>query len=163
MSIDRRVLAAIVCSILTPGVSGAQTPAAPASAEPAAVVAPGAVPLAEQYAYEAAGRRDPFLNLLAAISADALPRERPEGAAGLATAELSVRGVVQSRGALAAMVQGPDNRTYIVRTGDRLLDGTVKAVVPEGLVIVQAVNDPLSLVKEREVRRLLRSLEDGRP
>jgi hypothetical protein len=32
-------------------------------------------------------------------------------------------------------------------------------VIPEGLVIVQDVTDPLSLVKQREVRRLLRSLE----
>jgi hypothetical protein len=58
-----------------------------------------------------------------------------------------------------AMVQGPDNRTHIVRQGDKLLDGTVRAVTPEGLVIVQDVTDPLSLVKQREVRRLLRSLE----
>ena len=42
------------------------------------------------------------------------------------------------------------------------LDGTIKAVVPEGLVIVQPVNDPLSLVKQREVRKLLRSVEDGK-
>ena len=126
-------------------------PDAPAPAAPAA-----------DYIHDPAGRRDPFLNLLASLGDEAAPRQRPEGPAGLTTAELSVRGIVQSRGALVAMVEGPDRRTYIVRTGDRLLDGTVKAVVPEGLIIVQAVNDPLSLVKEREVRRLLRSLEDGR-
>lgn len=130
---------------------------------PAGAQAPTAPPMAvDAYAYDPGARRDPFLNLLAAGSDDALPRERPEGAAGLTTAELSVRGVVQSRGTLVAMVQGPDNRTFLVRTGDRLMDGTVKAVVPEGLIIVQVVNDPLSLMKEREVRRLLRSLEDGR-
>jgi hypothetical protein len=60
------------------------------------------------------------------------------------------------------MVQGPDNRTHIVRQGDKLLDGTVKAVTPEGLIIVQDVTDPLSLVKQREVRRLLRSVEAGK-
>ena len=74
-------------------------------------------------------------------------------------AEISVRGIMQSRGALVAMVQGPDNRTYIVHQGDKLLDGTVKSVNAEGIVIVQEVNDPLSLVKQREISKRLRSLE----
>ena len=80
----------------------------------------------------------------------------------MTVAEISVRGVLQSRGSLIAMVQGPDNRTYIVHQGDRLADGTIQAVTPTGLVIVQEVNDPLSLVKQREVRKLLRSLEDAK-
>ena len=77
-------------------------------------------------------------------------------------AEISVRGIMQSRGALVAMVQGPDNKTYIVHQGDKLLDGTIKSVTPQGLIVIQEVNDPLSLVKQREVRKLLRSLEDAR-
>jgi Tfp pilus assembly protein PilP len=76
--------------------------------------------------------------------------------------EISVRGVMQSRGALVAMIQGPDNKTYIVHQGDKLLDGTIKTVMPQGLVVVQEVNDPLSLIKTREVRKLLRSLEDAK-
>ncbi len=55
-----------------------------------------------------------------------------------------------------------DNRTYIVHQGDKLLDGTIKTIMPTGLVVVQEVNDPLSLVKQREVRKLLRSLEDAK-
>ena len=48
---------------------------------------------------------------------------------------------------------------YFRHTGDRLFDGIVRAVNAEGLVIVQEVNDPLSLVKQREVSKKLRSLE----
>jgi hypothetical protein len=59
-------------------------------------------------------------------------------------------------------VQGADKRTFVVHQGDKLLDGAIKAVVPEGLVIVQPVNDPLSPVKQREVRKVLRSIEDGK-
>jgi len=77
-------------------------------------------------------------------------------------AEISVRGVMQSRGSLVAMIQGPDNKTYLVHQGDKLLDGTIKSVTPQGLIVIQEVNDPLSLVKQREVRKLLRSLEDGK-
>ena len=44
--------------------------------------------------------------------------------------------------------------------GDKLLDGTIRAITQQGLVIVQEVNDPLSLVKQREVRKFLRGLEE---
>ena len=76
--------------------------------------------------------------------------------------EISVRGIMQSKGALVAMIQGPDNKTYIVHPGDKLLDGTIKTITPQGLIVIQEVNDPLSLVRQREVRKLLRSLEDAK-
>jgi hypothetical protein len=47
-----------------------------------------------------------------------------------------------------------------VHQGDKLLDGSIKTITAQGLVIEQDVNDPLSVVKQREVRRLLRGLED---
>ena len=80
----------------------------------------------------------------------------------MAVAEISVRGVMESRGKLIAMVMGPDNKTYIVHQGDKLLDGAVKSITPQGLVIEQEVNDPLSVVKQREVRKLLRGIEDAK-
>ena len=80
----------------------------------------------------------------------------------MAVAEISVRGILQSKGTLVAMIQGPDNKTYIVHQGDRLLDGVIKTVISQGLVVLQQVNDPLSLVKQREVRKLLRGLEDAK-
>ena len=60
------------------------------------------------------------------------------------------------------MVQGPDNRTYVIRAGDRLMDGTVKAIVQDAVVFSQDVNDPLSLVKQKEIRKNMRSPEGGR-
>ena len=76
--------------------------------------------------------------------------------------EISVRGILESKGGLVAMIQGPDNKTYIVHQGDKLLDGAIKTITPQGLIVIQEVNDPLSLVKQREVRKLLRSLEDAK-
>ena len=131
----------------------------PPPAQPAA--GPEQPPPVETYTYNPDGRRDPVLSLIAAgdpLNQDAA--RKGEGVAGMTVSEISVRGVVQSRGALIAMVQGPDNRTYMVRSGDKLADGSVQSITPEGLVIVQSVNDPLSLVKQRTVRKLLRSLED---
>jgi Tfp pilus assembly protein PilP len=142
---------------------GPGAPAPPASGTPAEGNAPAAeAPPAEVYTYRADGRRDPFLSIFGSGPAATASTRRGEGAAGLAVGEISVRGVMQSRGSLVAMVMGPDNKTYIVHQGDKFLDGTIKTITPQGLVVVQEVNDPLSLVKQREVRKLLRSLEDAK-
>ena len=151
------------------------TPPAQAAPPPAPVTAPGAAqpkpavpaasqpPAAENYTYQPDGRRDPFLSLVGSGSEPrGLVSRRGDGPAGMTLGEISVRGIVQSRGALVAMVQGPDNKTYIVHQGDKLLDGTIKTITPQGLIVIQEVNDPLSLVKQREVRKLLRSLEDAK-
>ena len=138
-----------------------QAPAAPASqpAAPQPQAPPPALP--DAYSYNPDGRRDPFLSLLGAGADRGGPQaKRGDGVAAMTVAEISVRGILQSRGMLIAMVQGPDNKTYMLRQGDRLADGAVQAVTAEGLVIMQEVNDPLSLVKQRVVRKPLRSLED---
>jgi Tfp pilus assembly protein PilP len=146
----------------------AQKPAAPPAAQPAPAPAPAppaqsaasTPPAPENYTYQPDGRRDPFLSLTANGGEQRLQSRRGEGPSGLSVADISVRGVMQSRGTLVAMVQGPDNKTYIVRQGDKLLDGTIKTVTPQGLIVIQEVNDPLSLVKQREIRKFLRSVED---
>jgi hypothetical protein len=50
----------------------------------------------------------------------------------------------------------------VIRAGDRLMDGTVKAIVQDAVVFSQDVNDPLSLVKQKEIRKNMRSPEGGR-
>ncbi|HMF99268.1 MAG TPA: hypothetical protein VKE96_33445 [Vicinamibacterales bacterium] len=140
--------------------SGEAKPSAPAAA-PQTPATPAA-PAPEAYTYRADGRRDPFQSLMSTGALAAAASHKGEGPAGLAVSDISVRGVMQSRGAHVAMIMGPDNKTYIVHQGDKLLDGTIKTITPQGLVVVQEVNDPLSLVKQREVRKLLRSLEDAK-
>jgi Tfp pilus assembly protein PilP len=136
-------------------------PVAPA---PAAQVPPPAPPPspppAEAYSYESGGRRDPFLNLLGAGGDVKVSTKRGDGSAALRVTEISVRGVMQSHGEMIAMVQGPDAKTYVVHQGDKFADGAIKSITAQGLIVVQEVNDPLSLVKQREVRKLLRTLED---
>jgi type IV pilus assembly protein PilP len=155
----------------TPPQTAAPPPQAPAAAAAAPAQAPGAAAPAdaskppivpENYTYDPGGRRDPFLSLLGSGTESRPVSKKGEGPAGMTVAEISVRGVMQSRSGLIAMVQGPDNRTYIVHPGDKLLDGAIKSITPQGLVIEQAVNDPLSVVKQREVRKLLRGLEDAK-
>jgi Tfp pilus assembly protein PilP len=135
---------------------------APVPPAPAKTDQTPAAPPQETYTYHPDGRRDPFQSLATAGAMAAATSRRGEGPNGLAVNEISVRGVLQSHGALVAMVQGPDNRTYIVHQGDKFLDGTIKNITTQGLIVVQEVNDPLSLVKQREIRKLLRSLEDAK-
>jgi len=158
--------AVLFVSLASSAPAAAQAPApparpaapAPAAAPPPAPAAPA--PPAEIYAYQPEGRRDPFVALTGTGTEPKSISRRGEGATGLAVADISVRGIMQSRGSLVAMVEGPDKKTYIVHQGDKFLDGTIKSITPQGLIVEQEVNDPLSLVKRREIRKLLRSLED---
>jgi len=155
----------VVVSMMAAGRAAGQTPTPAPGAQPPAAAQPQRPPAeqpGETYTYQPEGRRDPFLNLLG-TGVDPTPGlKKGEGPGGMMVSEISVRGIMQSKGGLVAMVSGPDNKTYIVRQGDRFLDGKIKSVIPQGLIIIQEVNDPLSVVKQREIRKLLRSLEDGK-
>jgi Tfp pilus assembly protein PilP len=123
-----------------------------------------ALPPIDTFSYDPQGRRDPFVSLLARGTDAKNPpgTRKTDGIGGLAVAELSLRGVVKSRDGYVALLQGPESKTYVARAGDRLLDGTIKAISDQGLVIQQEVNDPLSLVKQREVRKGLRAFDEGK-
>jgi Tfp pilus assembly protein PilP len=158
----RPVVLSLIALVLTARVvAGSQAPAA--VTEPAAQ-APAPPPGPDTFTYNADGRRDPFVSLLTKGGERHVPRpgQDVEGAAGLAVDDLSVRGIVSSPSGLVAMVQSPDKKTYLVRQNDKLLDGVVKSITPEGLVILQEVNDPLSLVKQKEIRKMLHGNEEGK-
>ena len=137
--------------------------AAPAAVPPPVSVAGFAAPGSSPYAYSADGRRDPFQNL-AGTGGDSKTTPKPPaaGIAGIRVADLSVRGIMQSRDQLVAMIQGPDSRTYLIHQGDKLADGAVKSITPQGLVMVQDVTDPRAKDKTREVRKALRASEDDK-
>ena len=126
----------------------------------AAPVAPAGPTSGASFTYAPDGRRDPFQSLIGTGGDPKAAKPTAAGIAGIRVDELSVRGIMQSRERLVAMVNGPDNRTYLIHQGDKLADGVVKSITPEGLVLVQDVSDPRAKEKTREVRKLLRSSED---
>jgi len=152
-----------------PGAAGAQTPAPAAPQAPPAPAtagqAPAPTPLEPAgFTYDPEGRRDPFVSLVRRGTATTrggvgAAAARPAGLAGLETAEVTLRGIIRSREGFVAMLQGADQKTYIVRAGDKLFDGTVRVISQNDMVILQQVNDPLSLEKQREVRKVLRQVE----
>ena len=160
------VLVFVAFATVVPVTAGAQ--AQPPAKSPAAQAAPvKKTPKADlpsppaNYEYEFMGRRDPFLSLVnrgadARSTAGNQPVKRAEGVPGLMTSEITVRGIVQTRGEFVAMVAGVDGKVFSIRVGDKLADGVVRQVTSQAVVILQEVNDPLSLDKQREVRKLLR-------
>lgn len=145
--------AMLAVAAAAPAQDGARLVPAATAAAPAAT---------DAYVYQPEGRRDPFLNLLH-TGTDVHPAlVRRAGLGSFTLNEISVRGILQSRATLVAMVQGPDNKTYLVHQGDKLADAVVKNVTADGLVVMQDVTDPLSTQKQREVRKVLRSLEGAK-
>ena len=136
---------------------------APDTETAAAVQPPPAEP--PGFIYDPEGRRDPFVSLVgrgAGVGGGAIGA-RPIGLAGLGVDEVTLRGTLQSRDGFVAILQGADERTYIVRAGDKLFDGAVQSISEEDMVILQQVNDPLSLASQREVRKVLRQAEANQP
>ena len=147
---------------------------APKPASPSVAPTPGPAPAApaaaapelepQGYAYSPDGRRDPFISLLRRGSTTLKPTlgVRPAGLLGLETSEITLKGTIASQAGFVGILQGSDNKTYIVRAGERLLDGTIRTISQDSMVITQQVTDPLSLEKQREVRKVLRQTEEAK-
>ena len=102
------------------------------------------------------------VKVLDAQQKDRIAPAKMEAPPAMNVSDITVTGVAQIGGAYLAMVQGPSGKTYIVYPGDRLRDGTIRSITPQGLVMVHEINDPQSLARQREVRKVLRSFEEAK-
>lgn len=142
--------------LLAAAVTLAQAPQPQRPAQPGTAASQEPPPA---YSYSPDGRRDPFVSLLRRGSDPTRGQSgRPaEGVAALLVNEITLKGILNSRGQFVALVQGPDTRTHIVRANDRLLDGNVRAITADTMILMQDVNDPLLPTRQREVRKSLRA------
>jgi len=102
------------------------------------------------YRYEPAGRRDPFRSLVG----PAQQRNRtnaPPGPAGFLIDEMDLQGIFRTDAGFVAMMNGPDNKGYTLRSGDKVFDGEVVRISPVSIVFRQEVNDPTRIERYREV------------
>jgi Tfp pilus assembly protein PilP len=146
----------------TPAPAGSKAPEATA-----VTAAPGGTPALppQGFSYNPEGRRDPFVNLLrrgSGIDASNSTAPRPAGLKGLGAGEVTLKGTMASQGSYVGILQGADARTYVVRAGERLFDGTIRSITADALVILQQVNDPLTKETQREIRKVLRQTEEAR-
>jgi hypothetical protein len=108
--------------------------------------------------YDDAGQRDPFVSLIVTAKAGAAAKPaRPRvGLAGVALADVSVKGLVRSGEATLVVLEGPAGKSFVARTRDRLQDATIKTVDADGVVFAQQVVDAQGATRTRDVRKSLR-------
>lgn len=128
-------------------------PAIPAEPRPPAAETPIEV-TAAPYAYEVAGRRDPFRSLLVRNAAEK-DRARPAGLAGVMVEELELQGTIKTKAGWIAMMRASDNRSHLIRKGTVLFDGEVTDITGNDVTFRQNVNDPTNPKPFREVTKAL--------
>jgi len=104
----------------------------------------------DTYRYDPQGRRDPFRSLIGPTP-KLEPGQRPAGVPGFLIDEIKLQGVFKTRQGLTGMINGPDNKGYLIRVGDKVLDGEVIRITPSSVVFRQEVNDPTRIERFREV------------
>jgi len=110
----------------------------------------------DTYRYDPQGRRDPFRSLIGP-SPKAARENAPKGTPGFLIDEMRLQGIFRTKQGLVAMVIGPDNSGYLLKVGDKVFDGEVIRLNPNGIVFRQEVNDPTRIERFREVTKELAS------
>jgi Tfp pilus assembly protein PilP len=105
---------------------------------------------AETYRYDPQGRRDPFRSLVGPAP-KIEPGQRPPGVPGFLIDEMKLTGIVRTKQGIVGVISGPDNKGYLIRVGDKVLDGEVIRITPSSVVFRQEVNDPTRIERYREV------------
>jgi hypothetical protein len=112
--------------------------------------------------YDDGSRRDPFVSLIAAKRAAGVPSGHPvAGLAGLSVSDAVVTGIVKSGSKVLAILQGPDGKSFMAHSQDRLLDGVVKSIDTEGVVFVATVSDAAGVSRPREIRKTIHVMAGG--
>lgn len=127
------------------------TPAVPAPAQAAGPVIPAsAAPIAVgsrvgelMSSYDSGGRRDPFGSLVVtrrtAGGAEGARTRPPAGLAGVALADVLVRGVVRNGDTMLAILEGPNRQSFVSRVNDRLLDASIARIDADGVIFAEKV------------------------
>jgi hypothetical protein len=143
--------------LVTFALAGEAPQAQQPGARPAASAQAPAGTQTPSWAYDPQGRRDPFISLRRNTPTPTGTQNRPPGLPGVAIGELMIRGIVRSGNEFIALAQSADGRSFQLRRNARVFDGVVKSIAIDHVIFTQEVNDPLSLVKQREVRKTMRT------
>jgi len=113
--------------------------------------------------YQSENRRDPFLNLLLLqreqkpLQDQEEPRgQPPPGIGGMYTAQVTLLGIASQEGKQTAIFRGTDNRTYFLRQGDTLFDGSITKIDTDSVTLVRETRFKSGKVVRQEVTKRLR-------
>jgi Tfp pilus assembly protein PilP len=107
-----------------------------------------------------AARRDPFESLVSHGTGKAAPN-LPPGKAGLQVSTLRLDGIVRAPNGMIAVVSNPQSRTYFLREGDHLYDGSVEKITMDGVSFHEEGKDAFGKPVERQVNKRIYSTSSG--
>ncbi len=145
----RRTL--ILCLVLG-GVAGFALAAQ--EEKPAAAAPQPAASLVENlpgptFSYDPEGRRDPFKNLMA--GRDVKEKPGSGGLSQLAIGDMTLIGIVKSKGRLTAIVSGPQGFPHFVKAGDRFADGYVFSIQETQAVFRVTSEKGIPLMRPKDI------------
>src|SRR6266849_5207225 len=97
-------------------------------------------------------RRDPFESLVSRQQGKGGPA-LPPGKAGLQVSTLRLDGIVKAPSGMIAVVTNPQSRTYFLREGDHLYDGSVEKITMDGVSFHEEGKDAFGKPVERQVNK----------
>jgi len=106
-----------------------------------------------------AARRDPFESLIGRQNKST--QVLPPGKAGLQVSTLRVDGIVRAPNGMIAVVSNPQARTYFLREGDHLYDGSVEKISMDGVSFHEEGKDAFGKPVERQVNKRIYSPSSG--
>jgi type IV pilus assembly protein PilP len=138
---------------------GPSTAAAPAAGAAAASAAAGSA--AEAYAYDPAGKRDPFRSFVLETAKTQRTERGPLEQFDLS--QLALVAVVWNVGNPRALVQDPSGRGYIVREGTPIgkNDGLVTRIDDAMLIVKESYVDYLGERTEKDIEMRVRQSQGG--
>jgi len=105
-------------------------------------------------------RRDPFESLVSRQQGKGGPA-LPPGKAGLQVSTLRLDGIVKAPNGMIAVVTNPQSRTYFLREGDHLYDGSVEKITMDGVSFHEEGKDAFGKPMERQVNKRIYSTSSG--
>jgi type IV pilus assembly protein PilP len=143
--------------VAKPAVKTSAKPVAKAPAKPGArKVEKAAAPRTPAESEVRMARRDPFESLVGRQQGKGAPN-LPPGKAGLQVSTLRLDGIVKAPNGMIAVVSNPQARTYFLREGDHLYDGTVEKISMDGVSFHEEGKDAFGKPMERQVNKRIYS------
>jgi hypothetical protein len=115
---------------------------------------PGTAPAAAESEMRQA-RRDPFESLIG--RQNKTPPNLPPGIRGLQVSTLRLDGLVKGPNGFIAVVSNPQARTYFLREGDHLYDGSVEKISMDGVSFHEEGKDAFGKPVEHQVNKRIYS------
>ena len=104
---------------------------------------------ANQPTYDAAGRRDPFKNLLG--GKELKEKVPPGGAPQLYIDDINLVGIVQYKKRYTAILSGPQGFPYYFEVGDKLSDGFILSITETQVVFRKTNERGIPLTKPKDI------------